>query len=102
MELPLTLMDSALFYHLQHTKEEFNRIVDSLIEKFKAAGGVLTVNWHDRSLGFDRGWAIYYVKLLEKIQTAGGVVSSPGEIYDSYSAYIGRGYDPMHVFVEEI
>jgi len=40
-----------------------------LIENVTRFGGVLTINWHERSLGPERLWADAYVTLLRDLRT---------------------------------
>jgi hypothetical protein len=39
-----------------------------LIENVTRFGGVLTINWHDRSLGPERLWGDFYVTLLNNLR----------------------------------
>jgi hypothetical protein len=83
LELPLIVMDTALFYpsHLNLTYDQAWQKVLPLIENAAQFGGCVTINWHDRSLFPERLWADFYqefVKELEKrgawITTAAGAV----------------------------
>jgi hypothetical protein len=38
-----------------------------LLEHASCSGGVLTVNWHDRSLAPERLWEDFYVRLLSEL-----------------------------------
>jgi hypothetical protein len=70
LELPLHIMDTALFYPSYMNLSEKNAATAmlALIEKTKRFGGVLTVNWHDRSLGPERLWGDVYVALLHQLR----------------------------------
>jgi hypothetical protein len=66
LELPLHLQDTALFYRDRMNlspAEAFAR-VEGLIENAERYGGVLTINWHHRSLGPERFWDDFYARVL--------------------------------------
>jgi hypothetical protein len=70
LELPLHVMDTALFYPTYLSLDEsaaFER-VSSMINRMAASGGVLTFNWHDRSLAPDRLWGNIYVRIIQKMK----------------------------------
>src|ERR1051325_9075833 len=56
LELPLHIMDTALFYsgYMNLSDDQANAAMRPLIENANRFGGVLTTNWHDRSLGPER------------------------------------------------
>jgi hypothetical protein len=73
LELPLHVMDTALFYpsylHLQ--EKEAERLVWRLIDDVERSGGALTINWHDRSIAPERLWEDFYRKLLRELRSRG-------------------------------
>ena len=73
LELPMHLMDTAMFYppYLDLSPAEAARAMDSLIDNAARFGGVLTINWHDRSLAPERQWDASYIELVEKLQRRG-------------------------------
>jgi peptidoglycan/xylan/chitin deacetylase (PgdA/CDA1 family) len=73
MELPMHVMDTALFYpaYRNLAPKEAKNVVASLIENANRFGGVLTVNWHDRSIAPERLWDTFYVDLLEDLKSRG-------------------------------
>lgn len=73
LELPLVIMDTALFYpnYLNLSKKEAEQAVNRLLEKMVEFGGALTINWHDRSIAPERLWNDFYFKLLEKLKCQG-------------------------------
>ena len=84
LELPLHIMDTALFYpsYMNLSDEQAGAALLPLIENATRFGGVLTINWHDRSLGPERLWGDTYVTLLRDLRvrtpwfaTAGQTVS---------------------------
>jgi hypothetical protein len=73
LELPMHIMDTALFYpsYLDLSPKQARAVVQPLIENAARFGGVLTVNWHDRSLGPERLWDDFYVGLIEDLKSRG-------------------------------
>jgi hypothetical protein len=73
LELPLHVMDTALFYpgHLHLDEKRARDLVSQLIENAARFGGVLTVNWHDRSIAPERLWGDFYLWLLEELKRRG-------------------------------
>lgn len=66
LELPLTIQDTALFYPTRMGCSEADAL-DScrrLIQTARRFGGVLTFNWHTRSLSPERNWGEFYAQLL--------------------------------------
>ncbi len=70
LELPLHIMDTALFYpsYMNLSDEQAGAAMLPLIENATRFGGVLTINWHDRSLGPERLWGDPYVTLLHDLR----------------------------------
>jgi hypothetical protein len=70
LELPMHIMDTALFYpaYLNLYPKEARIVVAPLIENAARFGGVLTVNWHDRSIAPERLWEEAYVNLLADLK----------------------------------
>ena len=70
LEFPLHVMDTALFYpsHMNLSNDGARAAILPLIENVTKFGGVLTINWHDRSLGPERLWEDAYVTLLHDLR----------------------------------
>jgi peptidoglycan/xylan/chitin deacetylase (PgdA/CDA1 family) len=73
LELPMHVMDTALFYpaYMNLSPKEANVVLDQMIANVIRFGGVLTVNWHDRSLAPERLWDQPYIELLDKLKSQG-------------------------------
>jgi hypothetical protein len=74
MELPLSIMDSALFYSSRmglERRDAMQRCLP-LIANAQRFGGTLVINWHDRSLAPERLWGRSYGELLQAIDATGG------------------------------
>ena len=71
LELPLNIQDTAMFYsgRMKLSDTEALDACKELIHSMALSGGVLTVNWHTRSLSPERLWGDFYRKLLKEIQT---------------------------------
>ena len=78
LELPMHVMDTALFYpdHLGLSSVEASERVGALIENAIKWGGVLTFNWHDRSIAPERLWGEFYEGLLVLLKQSGGWCTS--------------------------
>ena len=70
LELPLTVMDTALFYpaYLDLSQAEAVPILRETVARVAEFGGCITVNWHDRSLAPERQWRESYEALLEDLR----------------------------------
>jgi hypothetical protein len=73
MELPLHIMDTALFYpqYLNLTHQAARQAVWPLIQQVAVRGGALTINWHDRSIAPERLWGDFYLELLDELKSRG-------------------------------
>jgi len=70
LELPLHIMDTAMFYpsYMNLSNDRARGAMQPLIDNVTRFGGVLTINWHDRSLGPERLWGDAYVTLLHDLR----------------------------------
>jgi hypothetical protein len=73
VELPMHIMDTALFYpsHLNLSPSGAEKMISPLIKNAIHFGGVLTVNWHDRSIAPERLWDGFYIWLLAQFKAKG-------------------------------
>ncbi|MGO9417048.1 MAG: hypothetical protein ACLP2U_05085 [Syntrophobacteraceae bacterium] len=69
-ELPLNIMDTALFTEkrLALSEDVASQLCECLIKDVSTYGGVLTINWHTRSLSPERNWDEFYGGLLQTIK----------------------------------
>lgn len=51
----------------------------AIIENAAEFGGVVTVNWHDRSIAPERCWGDFYVGLLDELKRGGAWFATAGE-----------------------
>lgn len=73
LELPMHVMDTALFYpaYMNLSPGQAKVVLDQMIANVIRFGGVLTVNWHDRSIAPDRLWDQPYIELLDELKRQG-------------------------------
>ena len=69
-ELPMHIQDTALFYpgQMNLSEAEAGELANTMIEKAETYGGALTINWHHRSIGPERCWDGFYIRLLESLK----------------------------------
>jgi peptidoglycan/xylan/chitin deacetylase (PgdA/CDA1 family) len=81
LELPLHIMDTALFFPGRQnlSRAEAGKLVNAIIEHAVLLGGVVTVNWHDRSIAPERLWGDFYSTLLEECDKKGAWLANAGE-----------------------
>jgi hypothetical protein len=81
IELPLHVMDTALFYptHLHLSSEEAQKTVSAIVDNAVRFGGVVTVNWHDRSIAPERLWGDFYVNLVSELKEKGAWFATAAE-----------------------
>jgi hypothetical protein len=82
LELPVHIQDGALFLEKRlGLSESAARILClDLIQNFREFGGVLTIIWHDRSLGPERFWGDFYRKLLEDFRSQGAWFGTASQV----------------------
>jgi hypothetical protein len=71
LELPLHVMDTALFYpaYLNLSPTVAAQRLNQCVAHAKRFGGVLTLNWHDRSLAPERLWGDFYAAFVARLRT---------------------------------
>jgi len=69
LELPMHIQDTAMFYsgRLGLSDFEASNLVDEFIKNAKKFGGVITINWHHRSIAPERLWERFYREMIIKI-----------------------------------
>jgi hypothetical protein len=81
LELPLTIMDTALFFtrHLNLSPSQAKEQVVRIIDNAAQFGGCVTVNWHDRSIAPERLWGNFYRQLIEELNIQGAWFSTAAQ-----------------------
>jgi hypothetical protein len=74
LELPLHIMDTALFYpsRMGLTEKKALPLVKKIILDTHEHGGVLTINWHQRSIGPERFWDDFYLWMRKEAKALNG------------------------------
>jgi hypothetical protein len=70
LELPLSIMDSALFYRSRMglSRQEAADVCGQIVSNAREYGGTIVINWHDRSVAPERLWGGFYEGLLAKVE----------------------------------
>ncbi len=70
MELPMTIMDSALFSagRMNLDRREALQLCTGIVKNARQFGGTLVINWHERSLAPERLWGRAYMEFFEMIR----------------------------------
>jgi peptidoglycan/xylan/chitin deacetylase (PgdA/CDA1 family) len=81
LELPLHIMDTALFYpsHLGLSRQQAKSLVRPILDNAVCFGGALTINWHDRSLAPERLWGEFYSDLIQDLKSRGAWFSTASQ-----------------------
>jgi hypothetical protein len=81
LELPLHVMDTALFYptHLNLSPLQAEALLGQMADNALQFGGCLTINWHDRSLAPERLWDEYYRALIADLRSRGAWFPTAGQ-----------------------
>jgi hypothetical protein len=84
LELPLTIMDSALFYpdRMGLGRPDAMTRCRGIVQATRRFGGTVVVNWHDRSLAPERQWGASYRELLNELSTGATWFATAGEAVD--------------------
>ena len=80
LELPLTVMDGALFWHLKLTPQAAAARTLALLDTVRQQGGLAVLLWHQRVLHEKKypGWWPVYVQAVEHLRAGGEAWVAPG------------------------
>lgn len=80
-ELPLHVMDTALFYpaYLGLSPRKASELLTRMLDNAAQCGGCLTINWHDRSLAPERLWTECYDGLLQGLKIRNAWFATAGQ-----------------------
>jgi peptidoglycan/xylan/chitin deacetylase (PgdA/CDA1 family) len=81
LELPLHVMDTALFYpsYLALSPKQAKALLKPMLDNVVRFGGAFTVNWHDRSLAPERLWGDFYGDLIHDLKGRGAWFATAGQ-----------------------
>lgn len=73
LELPMHVMDTALFYpsYLNLSESAAWARLTPIFDNARNHGGVVTINWHDRSIAPERLWGDFYLQILQELSSRG-------------------------------
>ncbi len=71
LEIPLHIQDTALFGHgrMNTSEAHSDELCEQIIDHVNRQSGVLTVLWHQRSLGPERLWGNFYIRLIKRLRS---------------------------------
>jgi hypothetical protein len=80
LELPMQVMDTALFYpaYLGLTSRQAKSLLERMVDTAAEFGGCMTTNWHDRSLAPERMWDACYRDMLADLKSRGAWFATAG------------------------
>lgn len=80
LELPLHVMDTALFYpgFMGLSSRQAATLLKGMVKNAARMGGCLTINWHDRSLAPERLWTEPYSSAVEELKNEGAWFATAG------------------------
>jgi hypothetical protein len=95
LELPLHVMDTALFYpsHLDLSAQQARMLLGQMVDNAAHFGGTLTINWHDRSLAPERLWGGCYRELIQELQNRGAWFSTAGQAISWFRKRRSAGFE---------
>ncbi|MEI7635690.1 MAG: hypothetical protein WCJ37_00155 [Syntrophus sp. (in: bacteria)] len=72
LELPMHIQDTALFSpgRMDMSKDHAEQLCDKIIDHVVRQMGVITLLWHQRSIGPERLWGDFYSLLIKKLRGA--------------------------------
>lgn len=81
-ELPLHVMDTALFYsaYLGLSQEQAKMVVGRIADNAAEYGGCLTINWHDRSVAPERLWDESYREVVKDLKNRGAWFATASQV----------------------
>jgi peptidoglycan/xylan/chitin deacetylase (PgdA/CDA1 family) len=96
LELPLHVMDSALFYpdRLALSASQAKARLNEMVKNAILFGGCLTINWHDRSLAPERLWGAAYRELVDDLKKQGAWFATAGEAVAWFRKRRSVGFEP--------
>lgn len=84
LEIPLHIQDMALFGHgrMNTSEAHADEICQQIINHVNRHSGVLTILWHQRSLGPERLWGNFYMRLISQLKAENIWFATANEIVE--------------------
>ncbi|MGB8030186.1 MAG: hypothetical protein WCF30_11035 [Terracidiphilus sp.] len=81
LELPLHIMDTALFYPAYRNLSQRRAVplLEQMVCNVAKFGGAVIINWHDRSLAPERNWESSYRQLVASLKSHGAWFATAGQ-----------------------
>jgi hypothetical protein len=104
LELPMQIMDTALFYpsYLGLTARQATPLLRRMVDKVVEFGGCITINWHDRSLAPERNWEASYRELVEDLKNRGAWFATVSQAVSWFEMRRSVVFDPDYATVNGI
>ena len=98
LELPMHIMDTALFYpdYMNLTFKEGLETIRHFMDSVSIYGGVLTLNWHHRSIAPERLWESVYRDALRLFQSRGAQFLTAGEVVNWFRKRRSIEFSEIH------
>lgn len=104
VELQLNIQDTALFYpdRMALSEEKAWPLINDLLENTKQFGGVLTINWHDRSLAPERLWGNFYIEFLDTLKKSKVWIDTASMVIRWFDKRRSCSFKEVHLTHDEI
>jgi len=98
LELPLHVMDTALFYprRLGLSPKEAKELVGKIVSNAAEFGGCVTIDWHDRSIAPERLWGDFYRQLIDELRDKGAWLSSASQAVSWFRKRRSAVFERVH------
>lgn len=84
LEIPLAVMDGAMFKNMGLNTESARRLLEKLVLEIEGCGGTLTLLWHNTYHRGSRGRL--YDHILRFAADRGALLTNAGELHDHWQA----------------
>src|SRR5581483_3137203 len=103
LELPLHIMDTALFYptYLNLRPAEAMNQVKEIIANAVRFGGCVTINWHDRSISPERCWDGFYKELIRELEANGAWFATAEQVVSWFRKRRALTFAPNSAVTED-
>jgi hypothetical protein len=97
-------MDTALFYtgHMDLAEFQAMALVEEIIANAQRFGGVLTINWHDRSMGPERLWDTFYKTIIARLKDLRVWFATASQAVSWFSARRSVSFHDIHLCNNEL
>jgi peptidoglycan/xylan/chitin deacetylase (PgdA/CDA1 family) len=95
LEIPLHIQDVALFGpdRMNGSDSYSEEVCSKMIDSVSKHGGVLTVLWHQRSLGPERLWGDFYKRMIRNLKEKRAWFGATADVEDWFRLRRSAGFD---------